>query len=576
MRAGRSTDEQHAPLMVSGISFLLSFGALALFWNFEVRRFYSPFSDEFSLFANSARQFHPVFSQWFLQGFSRYFVPYPEWSLASTNFARPVANAEYYLSSLVFRTHWNWYLLSTYLIQSMLVASVVYLSLRHLDLPVFTAAALGCICFVSPSFDLSVVYSTSFAFDLLASLFVIAGLNQLLSGRFFAAWILFAAALFTKETAFFALFAAAVVIFVTPTRDGTRRLLLPACFLVPYIVWGTLRELAFRGAQGVYALPADRPARYLVRILKDLLRWPIPFETVFRANYAQRSISLSVYLFVLMNMCFWIAGLFLAFRSVWSRMLVGRSRAVGDSRLSSQLQAVLVFCTGSLVILILIPNLQPRFGATFVPLFSLSLAAFLQLRTSMPLRALAYIFLFVPPVINATGRMLRFSQDVSTAHFQWAMAADYADKIARATAPSVYVLDDMSGGFSSPESIRRFTGYRGQLVRVNDLVSQDECDMQPRVVIRRSSPDSIQVNLGVDSPCAGHSFLSSGTRIPIGREKLTRTIGHTKVIYKGVPAATTHFLATAESLSVEIIDAPASSALLIADPKSKVYREQVP
>jgi hypothetical protein len=561
---------------VSGISFLLSFATLTIFWDIEVRRFYSPFSDEFSLFANSARQFHPVFSQWFLQGFSRYFVPYPEWSLASTNFARPVANAEYYLSSLVFGTHWNWYLLSTYLIQSLLVASVVYFSMRHLDLPVFTAAALGCICFVSPAFDRSALYSTAFAFDLLAAFFVIAGLSQLLSGRFFAAWAIFVAALFTKETAFFALFAAAIVVFGTSTQRGYRRLLLPAFFLVPYIVWGTLRGLAFRGAQGVYALPADRPAQFLVRILKDFLRWPIPFETVFRANYAQRSISLPVYVFVVMNLIFWTGGLFLVFRSLCSRTAGGRLRAAGEARLSSQMQSLLVFCLASVVILILIPNLQPRFGATFVPLFSLSLAAFLQLRTNMLLRVLAYVFLFVPPVINATERMLRFSQDLSIAHFQWAMAADYAHKIDRSTAPNLYVLDDMSGGFSSPESIRKFTGYRGQLVRINDLVSQDECDTQPQAIIRRSSTDRLQVSLEVGSPCAGHSFLSSRMRAPIGNEELTRTIGHTTVIYKGVPAATTHFLAAAGSLSVEIINAPASSALLIADPKSNVYREQVP
>jgi hypothetical protein len=235
-----------------------------------------------------------------------------------------------------------------------------------------------------------------------------------------------------------------------------------------------------------------------------------------------------------------------------------------------------VFCAASLVILILIPNLQPRFGATFVPLFSLSLAALLQLRTSMLLRVSAYVFLFVPPVINTTERMLRFSQDLLIAHFQWAMAADYAHKIARATAPGIYVLDDMSGGFSSTESIRRFTGYRGQLVRVNDFVSQDECDTQPQIIIRRDSPDRIQVNLEIDSPCAGHSFLSSGMRAPVGKEELTRTIGHTTVIYKGVPAATPHFLAAAGSLSVEIINAPASSALLIADPKSQDYREQIP
>ena len=123
----QSEKAQPSPLILGCISFLLSFGALALFWFLRVRDYYSPAGDEFSLFANSAKQFHPVFSEWFLQGFSRYFEPYPEWRFASTNFARPIVNAEYYLSSVLFGAHWSWYLLSNYFIQSLLVASVVHL-----------------------------------------------------------------------------------------------------------------------------------------------------------------------------------------------------------------------------------------------------------------------------------------------------------------------------------------------------------------------------------------------------------------------------------------------------------------
>ena len=377
------------PFIAGSVAFVLSFGTLGLFWYSQIRKYYSPISDEFSLFVNSAKPFRPVFSEWFLHGFSRYFVPYPEWSIGSTNFVRPVVNAEYYMSSLVFGTHWAWYLLSNYFIQSLLVASVVHLSLRHLRVSVFTAAGIGILCFVSPAFDNGALYSTSFAFDLLAALLVILGLNQLLSGNFIFAWAFFALALFTKETAFFSPLAAAVVIYRRSTQRGPRRILVPICFVLPYAAWGMLRRIAFHGASGVYALPADSPGTYVKRVLKDFLRWPIPFDVPYRTTSGPHSVSLSLYVFVVMNLCFWIAVLYFAFRSLRSRMRhggvltqAGDSGADGGFLALPMIQVMLIFCTGSIAILLLIPDLQPRFGATFVPIFALMLVAFLQARTS--------------------------------------------------------------------------------------------------------------------------------------------------------------------------------------------------
>jgi len=560
--ARQSEKGQRLPLIVGCFAFLFSFGILALFWFLQVRTYYSPSSDEFSLFANSAKQFHPIFSEWFLQGFSRYFVPYPEWSIASTNFARPVVNAEYYLSSLLFSAHWGWYLLSNYVIQSLLVASVVHLSLRHLGASLFTAVGLGFLCFVSPAFDNGALYSTSFAFDLLAALLVVAGLNQLLSGRMVAAWSFFTLALFTKETAFFALLAAAIVIYRTSARRGFRRFLSPACFLVPYAAWGMLRMIAFRGVHGIYALPADSPGTYPLRVLKEFLRWPIPFETSYRATGGARSISFSMGLFAVMNLCFWIAALYLSSRTL--RTGVRRART---------LQVMLIFCTGSIVILLLIPNLQPRFGATFVPLFGLMLVTFLEAKNGFSLRALACILLIVPPIINTTDRMLHLSRDLTRMRSRWAMAADYIRKISQATSSTIYVVDDVSGGFSSTDSIRKFTGYQGTLVRVNDLISAENCVSEPKLNIQKISLDRIRVISEIDSLCAGHGFVSSRMSYPIGDEEITRTIAHTRIVYHGVPAATARFLSAPAKLSVDITNAAASSVVLIPDLESKVYRE---
>jgi hypothetical protein len=91
-----------AALGVSGAAFLLFFGTLVAFWYRYVRTFYFPSDDEFALFVNSARPFHPSIANWFLQGFSQYFMSYPQWSSPITNFFRPTANATYYIGSLVY------------------------------------------------------------------------------------------------------------------------------------------------------------------------------------------------------------------------------------------------------------------------------------------------------------------------------------------------------------------------------------------------------------------------------------------------------------------------------------------
>jgi hypothetical protein len=580
--ARQSKKTQRSPLIVGCLAFLFFFGVLALFWFLQVRKYYSPSGDEFSLFANSAKQFHPIFSEWFLQGFSRYFVPYPEWSIASTNFARPVVNAEYYLNSMLFGTHWGWYLLSNYLIQSLLVASVVHLALRHLGVSLLTAVGVGLLCFVSPAFDNGALYSTSFAFDLFAALLVIAGLNQLLSGRRVFAWIFFTLALFTKETAFFAPLAAAVVIHRTRMQRGLRRFLVPACFLVPYAAWGTLRMIAFRGVHGIYALPADSPGTYPLQVMKEFLRWPIPFETTFRTTGGTRSISFSMGVFAVMNLCFWIAALYLLSCPLRTRMRRARTltpaahaSVYANPPVSRTLQVMLIFCTGSIVILLLIPNLQPRFGATFVPLFALMLVTFLEEKNRISLRAVACMLLIVPPIINTTDRMLHLSGDLTRMRSRWAMAADYVRKISRATSSTIYVVDDVSGGFSSTDSVRKFTGYQGNLVRVNDLISAENCVVEPKLNIQKISLDHIRVFSEIDSPCAGHGFVSSSMSYPIGDEEITRTIAHTRIIYHGVPVATVRFLSAPAELSVDITDAAASSVLLVPDLDARVYREVV-
>jgi hypothetical protein len=57
--------------------------------------------DDFALILDSARQYHPHPALWITHGFSNYFVNYPDLPQHGTHFCRPVANATFWLESLL-------------------------------------------------------------------------------------------------------------------------------------------------------------------------------------------------------------------------------------------------------------------------------------------------------------------------------------------------------------------------------------------------------------------------------------------------------------------------------------------
>ncbi len=568
-------------LWAGGGSFLVSLFCLAVFWYMQARSFYFPWGDEFSLFVHSAKPFHPAISAWFLHGFRGYFIPYPQWSVSQTDFLRPVANAAYYLGSLVFGRHWSGYLLSNYIIQSAVVGSAVYLSARHLKLRSFSVVVIGLICFNSPAFDTGALLSTAFPFDLLAAVFVFAGLSLLFSGRLVPAWICFALGIFTKETALFAPLAAALTVYWTSSRRDWRRWVAPACFLFPYICWEALRWAAFHGAAGIYVLGSG--GIHALSHLENLLRWPVPFASPLGKKFAFGvfPLSFSVDLFLILNSCFWVgvAVLFFRFSRIWIR---SRGSSLGGAAIlllqrigfaSRTEQALCLFCVGSSAILLLIPHLEPRFGATFLPLFAMVLAIVFEKSPRRPLRAAALCFLIVPLAVNAVERVRQTPHSVLSAHLQWAMAADYIHKIAHSSAPMIFTVDDLTGGYSSNGSVKEFAGYSGQLVRVNDLLLGPNCPARPQIEISVVSGSAVSIVSTIDSRCAGHTFFGADIS-PIGARRLTREIGPVQIVYQGMPPLPPHSLAVPGRLSVSIAHGPAKAVVLLPELSLRGYREE--
>ena len=153
-------------------SFVIPFGLFVIYWAKYIFRSYFPYGDEFALIVNSTRPFHASVLPWLREGYSHYLVAYPEWAVPSTNFLRPVANATYYLNSMVFGTHWSCYLLLTYIIHAGIGTISLLIAWDRLRLPLWYGIASVLLCLISPAFGWETMFSPAFAFDLLAALLV--------------------------------------------------------------------------------------------------------------------------------------------------------------------------------------------------------------------------------------------------------------------------------------------------------------------------------------------------------------------------------------------------------------------
>ena len=263
----------------------LSFGAplllLLLFWAIWVRPTYFPSGDEFALLVASAKIFHPSVSAWFKDGFSHYFLAYPGLSRPSTDFVRPVANAAYFANSLIFGSHWSYYLLLTYTVQAGLVFMTVKLALKVYKLPPRYCIVVGALLFLSPALNGQALYFPSFGFDLLAAFFVVFSFSELAEQRYVTAWVALLVAVFTKETALFAAVCAACMVwFPSQGRSNpVKRVCWTGVWLLPVFAWLLVRHLAFSGHAGIYVLKSFTFRAQVLNVLHGFLAWPFGTRT---------------------------------------------------------------------------------------------------------------------------------------------------------------------------------------------------------------------------------------------------------------------------------------------------------
>jgi hypothetical protein len=478
------------------LSFAVPFAVLAAFWALLIRPYYFPSRDEIALLVNSAAMFHPSVPSWFLEGYSRYFIGYPGLSQHATDFIRPVANAAYYLSSLIFGTHWAWYLLMPYAVQAGLVCLSVKLAVEAAGLPVRRALLVGLVVFLSPAFGWEQMYFASFGLDLLGALFVLAALHALWHRRFAAAWLLMLAGVFTKETTLFAPVVTALLVWLPPRGNSAlgRRAGLTLLWLTPVLAWAIVRSVAFHGHAGIYVFKGGGLGAQAANILHGFLAWPFGTRTL------QQSVRFRL-LFFPLNGLFWVGCAAALYR------LLRRSGQPAETPIPRAIPALLLYTAGALAMPVLL-NLPQRFGASFFPLFFLLLATLAYAAADLSLRRAASACLAVAALAALYQKHIE-PTTLRDTRAQWALASSYIEQIHASRAPYLLVVNDASGGFTSPALIARFAGYPGTLVRANNVegLSFDHCANQPAPTLVHE-PGHLQLTSSLAPACSFYAFDS--------------------------------------------------------------------
>ncbi len=524
-------------------SFVLPLLAMVGYWVRFIRADYRPSEDEFALIVSSGRMFHPSMRGWFLEGFGRYFVGYPGLSRPVTDFVRPVVNGAYWVNSAVWGERWAWYLLLTYAVQAGLVWVSVKLAVEVGRVPRWVAGCVGVMMFVSPAFGWQQMFLTSFTFDLFGALFVMLALHEVWRRRYVTAWVLILLAVFTKETTLFLPVLLAFRAWV-PGLRVRRRVLWTAAWLAPVGAWLVVRHVAFHGHAGVYVLNGAGLKAQAAGVVHGVLAWPFGTRT------ARQSVGVR-WLFWPLNAGFWVGcGVAMA---RWRRLRFGVTE-VG-----------VALCAGALAMPLLL-NLPLRFGACFYPLFFLVLAKMAWAGEGVWVRRGAAACLAVG-FVTALYQKAVDPWGLEFARSEWALAGSYVEAIKGSDAKTLLLVDDASGAFTAPELVARFAGFKGTLVRANnvEVLDPSKCEGQPRVKVEGGTVTSF-----VAPPCGFYTFDS----VPperIGREMVS-TVGGTSVRIlapevKGLPGSGT--LGMYGELRVE---ASGEVAVLVPELGGKVYR----
>ena len=490
--------------------------ALAVFtglWllNTPYRQAYQPSHDDVTALVDGLLLLPGArWTDWFTQGHTHFFIPYPEWSIAQTGFARPAYQCAIYLAHFVLGRDWSSYLAINYLALAGIAAVGFAITRRVLGLGIAGALVAAALVLLAPAvseFSLGILGAGSESW---ASLLIGCAFLALVGERRMLCLLLLLVAVFTKETALWAPLAAAAT--VLWDRRGLRtQIAWAAAMLVPMALWITFRIAFYGGIGGTYAT-ADyaSPAAFLALLGWKLLHLhPLfisqqPFSTAPGWAALDQGIRIATALLLLVVLLAW------AFSAL--RALVGRTTRVAAEQITERRGFLFVslWAAVALGFYLLLAVGSPRYAAaTAMFAWPAIVAVALRGRRWILRAALAAVLLL--SFARTTHYLAALNPprvDSETAHFFHAIGAMNA--ALRAVPPNIrqiYVLTEDGMVPVTPDYLRAFLGLDATLIRLADL--SWGCTREEAVTVAHSEADGEAIVDATVPDCARFFFFDS-------------------------------------------------------------------
>jgi hypothetical protein len=437
-------------LVILRVSFVPALVLLAIYcFHLRFYQSYFPYGDDPALF--NASEGNPT--KWFSEGFSKYFVVYPEWNVPRTDFLRPGVNFIVRLNRTVFGEHYSLYFATFYCAQFMVCVLVVCLA-RQMGVNERWLYLIGLLTAINPAFVGEGLYSIAFQFDIWSGLFAVLALYLIFREWYTLAVLSLTFAVFTKEPALYAPVAAMATVYLIH-----RRRLLAVTMLLPLVVWAGVWKFVFVGTPGGnYALQGDPKALLLKGLIQGFLRWPTGIFDyhIVRNIFVEHSIlaHLPDLLILLINLFLWVV--LVAIGAYFARAVFAAEPLSHQDRL---LLAVLIWLVGALSFGILV-GYHPRFGGSIYPLEILVYAGIIHRSTYR----LAHSFSAL--AVGSLTAAFLWSAQLKVPHQEASQVASMRslmDSLRRHRADVVYVLNS-SRSDAAPSNIASLAGTSSEKV----------------------------------------------------------------------------------------------------------------
>jgi hypothetical protein len=439
-------------LVILRVSLVPALVLLAIYcFHFRFYQSYFPYGDDPALF--NASESNPA--QWFTEGYSKYFVVYPEWNVPRTDFLRPGVNLIVRLNHTLFGDHYFLYFATFYFAQFLVCVLVVCLA-RLMGVNERWLHFIGLLAAINPAFWGEGLYSVAFQFDIWSGLFAILALYLIFREWYGLAILSLTLAVFTKEPALYAPVAAAATVYLIH-----RRRMRAVTMLLPLVAWACVWKFVFAGTTGGnYALQGDPKALLIKGLIEGILRWPSGIFDYHVVSSILVEHSILVHLpdlfILLINLFLW--GLLVAVGAYFARRIFAARPLSHQDRL---ILAVLIWLMGALSFGVLV-GYHPRFGGSIYPL-EIVICAVIFHRNTRPLTrslsALAIGSLTAAFLWNArVGMPPQVFSQVSSMR-------SLVDSLRRQRADVVYILNS-SRSDAAPSNIASLAGAPSEKVIV--------------------------------------------------------------------------------------------------------------